>query len=252
MTGAMPGFGRGARRVGLACRDLGTLIVWARVERARRGLHSAPRPSSMLEGPLLAHFPRHVADGIKKSDRQFESGRHSRTARRMDVPWWEATAASVVRGSRPDATDAGETSAAGSFGCDVRGAGGHRRRGGTPSSQLIGATGSAPSFAADASALRAFVASSPRLCVNISATWCAPCVRFHPKFADMSAAFPDVLFITVDIDRLDDDVLDGLDVETIPTFLLMRGGREVTRVVGVAHKRPARPLAAAIRRHLCS
>lgn len=172
----------------------------------------------------------------------------------MDVPWWEATAASVVRGSRPDATDAGETSAAGSFGCDVRGAGGNRRRGGAPGprNNLIGATGSAPSFAADASALRAFVASSPRLCVNISATWCAPCVRFHPKFADMSAAFPDVHFITVDIDHLDDDVLDELDVETIPTFLLMRGGREVTRVVGVAHKRPARPLAAAIRRHLCS
>lgn len=170
----------------------------------------------------------------------------------MDVPWWEATAASVVRGSRPDATDAGETSAAGSFGCDVRGAGGHRRRGGAAHRQAIGATGSAPSFAADASALRAFVASSPRLCVNISATWCAPCVRFHPKFADMSAAFPDVNFVTVDIDALDDDVLDELNVETIPTFLLMRGGREVTRVVGVTHKRPARPLAAAIRRHLCS
>lgn len=136
----------------------------------------------------------------------------------------------------------------------MRGAGGHRRRGGAPGprNNLIGATGSAPSFAADASALRAFVASSPRLCVNISATWCAPCVRFHPKFADMSAAFPDVHFISVDIDHLDDDVLDELDVETIPTFLLMRGGREVTRVVGVAHKRPARPLAAAIRRHLCS
>ena len=53
LTGAMPGSGRGARRVGLACRDLGTLIVGARVERARRGLHSAPRPPSVLEGPLL-------------------------------------------------------------------------------------------------------------------------------------------------------------------------------------------------------
>jgi thioredoxin 1 len=47
-------------------------------------------------------------------------------------------------------------------------------------------------------------------------------------------------------------ILDELDVETVPTFLLMKNGREVTRVVGVAHKRPARPLAAAIRRHLCS
>jgi thioredoxin 1 len=68
----------------------------------------------------------------------------------------------------------------------------------------------------------------------------------------MSAAFPDVSFVTVDIDALDDLILDELDVETVPTFLLMKNGKEVTRVVGVAHKRPARPLAAAIRRHLCS
>jgi thioredoxin 1 len=44
--------------------------------------------------------------------------------------------------------------------------------------------------------------------------------------------------------------LETLGVETVPTILLMRGGIEVTRIVGVAHKRPAKPLAAAIRRHL--
>ena len=137
----------------------------------------------------------------------------------------------------------------------MRDAGGHRKRGAPPpgrSPNLIASTESSPSRAVDASALRTFVASAPRLCVNSGATWCTPCVRFHPKFADMSAAFPDVSFVTVDIDALDDGILDELDVETVPTFLLMKSGREVTRVVGVAHKRPARPLAAAIRRHLCS
>ena len=171
----------------------------------------------------------------------------------MSAAWWDAPVASVV--VRPEATDAGETSASGSFGRDVRDAGGHRKRG-APSPgrrpNLIASTASSPSRAVDAAALRTFVASAPRLCVNIGATWCTPCVRFHPKFADMSAAFPDVSFVTVDIDALDDGILDELDVETVPTFLLMKNGKEVTRVVGVAHKRPARPLAAAIRRHLCS
>ena len=53
-----------------------------------------------------------------------------------------------------------------------------------------------------------------------------------------------------DIDALDDATLDMLGVETIPTFLLMRRGNEAARLSGVAHKRPAKPLAAAIRKHL--
>ena len=76
------------------------------------------------------------------------------------------------------------------------------------------------------------------------------CVRFHPKFVGLSASFPNVAFVSVDIDHLDNETLETLGVETVPTILLMRGGIEVTRIVGVAHKRPAKPLAAAIRRHL--
>ena len=75
-------------------------------------------------------------------------------------------------------------------------------------------------------------------------------MRFHPKFVDLSAAFPDVAFVSVDIDDVDDAALDVLGVETVPTFLLMRKGKEVERISGVAHKRPARPIAAAIRNHL--
>jgi thioredoxin 1 len=54
----------------------------------------------------------------------------------------------------------------------------------------------------------------------------------------------------VDVDALDDDAVDALGVETVPTFLLMRDGEEKTRIVGIAHKRPAKPIAAAIRAHL--
>jgi thioredoxin 1 len=45
-------------------------------------------------------------------------------------------------------------------------------------------------------------------------------------------------------------VLDEVGVEMVPTFVLLRGGHEAGRVVGVAHKRPAARLAQAIRKHL--
>jgi thiol-disulfide isomerase/thioredoxin len=51
--------------------------------------------------------------------------------------------------------------------------------------------------------------------VAFTAAWCAPCVRFHPKFLELSAVFPDVAFISVDIDQLDDHTLDTMAVETV-------------------------------------
>ena len=112
------------------------------------------------------------------------------------------------------------------------------------------AEASAPQACVDAESLRAAISASHRVVVAFTADWCAPCVRFHPKFLDLSASFPDVAFVSVDIDALDDATLDALGVETVPTFLLMRRGKEVTRIKGVAHKRPAKPIAAAIRNHL--
>ena len=113
--------------------------------------------------------------------------------------------------------DAGSASSSGAFGCDVRTEHGRRKRGARSSLQ-IGSTASAPSTAVDAAALRDALAVSPLACVNITATWCAPCVRFHPKFLNLSASFPDVAFVSVDIDTLDDDALDELAVETVPCF----------------------------------
>lgn len=41
-----------------------------------------------------------------------------------------------------------------------------------------------------------------------------------------------------------------LDIRTLPTFLLLKGGAEVARLEGVPQQRPARRLAQAIREHL--
>jgi len=148
--------------------------------------------------------------------------------------------------------DTGGDSSTGAFGCDVRDRDGRRKHSvSTPTAQL-GATASATSTLPDTAALEAALAQCPRLVVNISATWCTPCVRFHPKFVDMSASFPDVVFVSVDIDTLSDAMLDKINVVTVPCFLVIRDGKEVARLVGVAHKRPGKPIAAAIREHLLS
>ena len=143
-------------------------------------------------------------------------------------------------------------SRSGAFGCDVR-----RRRDGERKPMRGGGGGgylaseaAAPTACSDFDALRAATAACPRACVAFTAAWCAPCVRFHPTFCHLSASFADVAFVTVDVDAMDDASLDRLGVETVPTFLLVRRGVEVARLTGVAHKRPARPLAAAIRKHL--
>ena len=166
------------------------------------------------------------------------------------APWWAAPASGVVTAPQRPFGDAGSASSSGAFGCDVRTEHGRRKRGARSSLQ-IGSTASAPSTAVDAAALRDALAVSPLACVNITATWCAPCVRFHPRL-NLSASFPDVAFVSVDIDTLDDDALDELAVETVPCFARCAEGATVARLVGVAHKRPAKPLAAAIRRHLAS
>lgn len=172
------------------------------------------------------------------------------------TPWWDAPAAVVAAGPKAQRTalvdrDAGEESSSGAFGCDVRDFDGRRKRSSTPAQQ-IGSTSSSASALPDTAALEAALAKCPRLVVNITATWCAPCVRFHPKYMDMSAAFPDVAFVSVDIDTLGDAFLARIQIETVPSFLFFRDGKEISRLVGVAHKRPGKAIAAAIREHLLS
>ena len=109
---------------------------------ARRGLSSAPRPPT-------------VCASVNSETSIGHSGEPeiSVNTSSMSAAWWDAPVASVV--VRPEATDAGETSASGSFGCDVRDAGGHRKRGAPPpgrSPNLIASTESSPSRAVDASA----------------------------------------------------------------------------------------------------
>ncbi|KAL3640154.1 Cytoplasmic thioredoxin isoenzyme 2 [Castilleja foliolosa] len=67
--------------------------------------------------------------------------------------------------------------------------------------------------------------------VDFSATWCGPCKMMEPIFNDLSIKYSDVDFVKIDVDELS-DVAREFGVQAMPTFLLLKQGMEVERVVG--------------------
>ncbi|KAL0461651.1 UNVERIFIED_CONTAM: Thioredoxin H2 [Sesamum latifolium] len=67
--------------------------------------------------------------------------------------------------------------------------------------------------------------------VDFSATWCGPCKFMEPVFNNLSAKYTDVDFVKIDVDELS-DVSREFGVQAMPTFLLLKQGKEVERVIG--------------------
>ncbi|CAN7139277.1 unnamed protein product, partial [Brassica rapa subsp. narinosa] len=67
--------------------------------------------------------------------------------------------------------------------------------------------------------------------IDFTATWCPPCRFIAPVFVDMAKKFLNVVFFKIDVDELQ-SVAKEFKVEAMPTFLFMREGEIVDRVVG--------------------
>jgi thioredoxin len=88
-------------------------------------------------------------------------------------------------------------------------------------------------------AARVLEADRPVL-VDFWAAWCPPCRTMAPVLDALAAERPDVRFVTVDADANQRTVVER-GILSMPTFLLMRDGRELLRLVG---SRPRHRLAA--------
>ncbi|KAK6264869.1 Thioredoxin domain - like 10 [Theobroma cacao] len=67
--------------------------------------------------------------------------------------------------------------------------------------------------------------------VHFTASWCMPSVAMNPFFEELASSFQDVLFLTVDVDDVK-EVATRMEIKAMPTFLLMRGGTVVDKLVG--------------------
>ena len=53
--------------------------------------------------------------------------------------------------------------------------------------------------------------------IDFGATWCPPCRKIKPFFESLPSKYPDVVFISVDVDQLREHPLLS-DISSVPTF----------------------------------
>ncbi|KAK9265395.1 hypothetical protein L1049_009743 [Liquidambar formosana] len=66
---------------------------------------------------------------------------------------------------------------------------------------------------------------------HFTAAWCMPSVAMNPFFEELASNYQDLLFLTVDVDDVK-EVATRMDVKAMPTFLLMKDGASVDKLVG--------------------
>eukprot|EP00250_Pteridium_aquilinum_P035810 c9956_g1_i1 orf=329-688(-) len=67
--------------------------------------------------------------------------------------------------------------------------------------------------------------------VDFTATWCGPCKFIAPFFADLSEKYPNLIFLKVDVDEMN-DISTEFEVRAMPTFLFIEKKRTVDKIVG--------------------
>ncbi|URE14564.1 Thioredoxin [Musa troglodytarum] len=72
--------------------------------------------------------------------------------------------------------------------------------------------------------------SNKLMIIDFAASWCGPCRSIEPAIKAMSARFTNAVFLKVDVDEL--PVSKQWKVQAVPTFVLVKRGQEVGRIVG--------------------
>jgi len=74
-------------------------------------------------------------------------------------------------------------------------------------------------------------ASQNKVVVDFNATWCGPCKAIAPLFATLSTKFPELTFLSVDVDKCK-GVATLLNIGSIPTFHYYIGDTLVKQQIG--------------------
>ena len=99
-------------------------------------------------------------------------------------------------------------------------------------SALTAPTMKQPSTKAEFDAVLAEAAAAGKaVVVDFTATWCGPCQRIAPLFAQLASEFPQAEFIKVDVDE-NQETAQACQVSAMPTFMVFRDKKEVGMIRG--------------------
>ncbi|XP_020591321.1 thioredoxin-like protein CXXS1 [Phalaenopsis equestris] len=67
--------------------------------------------------------------------------------------------------------------------------------------------------------------------VHFSASWCVPSLAMNSYVEELAAIYQDILFLNVDVDEVK-EVASKMEVKAMPTFIILRDGIPVNKMVG--------------------
>mmetsp|Transcript_5610 Transcript_5610/g.11559 ORF Transcript_5610/g.11559 Transcript_5610/m.11559 type:complete len:181 (+) Transcript_5610:27-569(+) len=67
--------------------------------------------------------------------------------------------------------------------------------------------------------------------IDFTASWCGPCKMIAPVFKELSETFSNVVFVKIDVDE-NPDTAAKYNVSAMPTFVFVKGGNVVDRLMG--------------------
>jgi thioredoxin 1 len=73
-----------------------------------------------------------------------------------------------------------------------------------------------------------------RVAYYFTADWCAPCKQVRPIVEDINKDSI-TKFQMIDVD-LEIDLIKSFEIRSVPTFVLIDGGKEISRIVGAQTK----------------
>lgn len=75
--------------------------------------------------------------------------------------------------------------------------------------------------------------------VKFWASWCGPCKQMNPSIKKIEDEFPNVKFLSVEIEQVP-EIVQRFRIKSLPSILLLKDGQEVKRINGLVLIEPLR------------